>query len=166
MVLPGRAYPVTQPVISGVVDVLVAGDYDVCAVEWTLTELPDDPTGFVVEHLASAAADGCDLVVGKSLGTRASGVAANRSWPAVWLTPLLTDVECVAGIRANPAPQLVVGGTADPFFDVDVARSLDCRVLELPDVDHALSASGDGVVPPAILARVAAATREFLEEIT
>ena len=35
------------------------------------------------------------------LGTRASAYAAQRSWPAVWLTPLLDDEACVAG---HPGP--------------------------------------------------------------
>ncbi|MGW4296911.1 hypothetical protein ACWEH1_28295 [Micromonospora chersina] len=34
--------------------------------------------------------DGRPLLIGRSLGTDAAAIAAQRSLPAVWLTPLLT----------------------------------------------------------------------------
>ena len=83
------------------------------------------------------------LVLAKSLSTRAAALAAERSWPAVWLTPLLDDEESVAGLRARRAPALLVGGTADSAWDGDLARELSDDVLELPGADHSVGAGGD-----------------------
>lgn len=85
--------------------------------------------------------------------------------PAVWVTPLLQDDGVVAAIAANPAPQLLVCGRADPLHDAAVAtRLLDegCEVLELPGLDHALSSTGDGVVTPDVRARVSASASAFV----
>lgn len=166
VVLPGRAYPTTLPVLATPIEVLERRGYDVRGVAWSLSALPADPAGFVEARLAEAAADGCDLVVAKSLGCWGAAHAARHRWPAIWLTPVLTEPACVAGIRANAAPQLVVVGLDDPFHDPEVAASLRCTVLRLPGVDHALSSTGDGAVAPGILASVAAAIDDFLEEIT
>ena len=90
----------------------------------------------------TAEADGVPvLVVAKSLGTRAAEYAAERSLPAIWLTPLLVVPELVAGIRANPARQLLVGGTDDDLWDADVAASLatdGCDVLQVDGADHSI----------------------------
>jgi alpha/beta superfamily hydrolase len=91
-------------------------------------------------------ADGRTLVVGKSLGTLAAGLAAQRRLPAIWLTPVLDEPSVVDGIAANPAPQLLLGGSADPIWVGEVARSLasdTCTVVEIPDVDHAMMRPGD-----------------------
>lgn len=165
VVLPGRAYPATRPALAAVVTVLDSHGYDVCAPEWMLDVAPDDPAGFVVSRLVAAAPEGADLVVGKSLGAWAATYAAEQRLPAVWVTPVLVEPEVAAGIRANHEPQLVVAGLADPFHDAAVAATLGCDLLELPDVDHALSGTGDAVVAPDILRQVADATDDFLRRL-
>lgn len=62
VVLPGRAYDATMPALAVVIDVLERQGYDVCAVSWTLTEMPADPAAWVTERLVAAAADGCDVL--------------------------------------------------------------------------------------------------------
>src|SRR5690348_6548714 len=69
----------------------------------------------VVRHRAT-------LIVGKSLGTNAATIAAERGLPGIWLTPLLRDDVVVTALRAASAPQLLIGGTADPLWDGAVAR--------------------------------------------
>ena len=162
VVLPGRAYPATLPVLALVVDALERHGYDVHAVSWTLDELPADPAAWVTERLLVAAADGCDLVVGKSLGCWAAAYCAEQAWPAVWLTPVLSDPACAAAIRANASPQLVVAGLADPFHDSTAAVALGCAVVEIAGADHALSDSGDGVPTAAIQQQITAAADAFL----
>lgn len=166
MALPGRAYPVTAPALTAVTDVAAAAGYDVRPVSWgPLDEVPPDPDRWVVARLREvvpAGPGGCDLVVAKSLGTRAASYAAEQGWPAVWVTPLLRDEAVLAGIRANPAPQLLVCGGADPLHDPEVAAATTCEVLELAGLDHALSSTGDHRMAPATVDRVAAATRAFL----
>lgn len=162
VVLPGRAYPASMPVLALVVDVLERHGYDVRAVSWTLSELPADPAAWVTERLVAAAADGCDLVVGKSLGAWAAAYAAKQAWPALWLTPVLSDPRCAAGIRANPASQLVIGGLADPTHDTAVAATLGCDVVEIAAADHALTDTDDVVPSVAIQQQMTAAADAFL----
>jgi hypothetical protein len=76
------------------------------------------------------------LLVAKSITTLAADLAARRNIPAVWLTPLLHDEMCVSGLRRRSAPALLVGGTADDFWDGTLARELSEDVLELSDADH------------------------------
>lgn len=165
VVLPGRAYPVTMPALTLVADLLGQHGHEVRSVAWTLSEPPADPADFVVRRLLEAAPQGCDLVVGKSLGCWASSYAAAAGCAAIWLTPVLVDVEVVAGIRANRAPQLVIAGLADPLHVTAVAAGLAGEVLELPGVDHALSSTGDGVVGADILDRIAVAVEDFLRRL-
>ena len=112
---------------------------------------------------ALAAAGRADklLIVAKSLSTRAAALAAERSLPGVWLTPLLGDPECLAALERRTAPALLVGGTADPSWDGGVARRVSEDVLELEGADHGLGGP-DGVESLlANLGRVAAAVGEF-----
>src|SRR4029079_5882849 len=93
-------------------------------------------------------ASGRVLVVGKSLGTLAAPVAAERGLPAAWLTPVLDLPAVTDAIAANPAPQLLVGGAADELWVGDTVRRLageTREALEVPDADHVLMVSGDAV---------------------
>ncbi len=106
------------------------------------------------------------LLVAKSLGTYAAPLAAERDLDAVWLTPVL-QVEAVAeAIAANPARQLLVGGTADTFaWDPARARDLaerGCDVLEVPGADHAMMTPGDVVRGVEVHAEVTRALDAFL----
>jgi len=92
--------------------------------------------------------DGRALLVGKSLGTCAAPLAAERRIPAIWLTPVLGVPAVVQAIAANPAPQLLVGGSADDLWDSTVARGLESptrTVVEIPDADHIMTLPGDVV---------------------
>lgn len=53
------------------------------------------------------------VVIGKSLGSLAAPLVADRGLAAVWLTPLLTDEPTALAMRRATAPCLLVGGTAD-----------------------------------------------------
>ena len=78
-------------------------------------------------------------MIGKSLGTLAAGAAAERGWRAVWLTPLLNQQPFVEMLRARTQPALLVGGTNDPAWDGELARSVSDDVLELEGADHSLT---------------------------
>jgi pimeloyl-ACP methyl ester carboxylesterase len=107
------------------------------------------------------------LLIGKSLGTNAAALAAERSLPAVWLTPLLTvPVPWVAGaLERATAPFLLVGGTADPAWDGEVARRLSPHVLEVEGADHGMYVPGPLTESIAVLARVVEAIDGFLHAI-
>lgn len=71
---------------------------------------------------------GNPLLIGKSLGTNAAAPAAERSLPAVWLTPILTVPWVVAALERATAPVLLVGGTGDALWDGAEARARrSCR---------------------------------------
>ncbi|MER7349238.1 hypothetical protein ABT390_27945 [Streptomyces aurantiacus] len=67
----------------------------------------------------------CRLLVGKSLGSFACGVAAERSLPAAWLTRVLTSSHIVHALQQSTASTPLVGGSADRLWDAQAAHSLD-----------------------------------------
>jgi hypothetical protein len=111
------------------------------------------------------AMDGRPLLIGKSLGTFGAAVAAQRSLPAVWLTPLLSAPWVAAALRQASAPFLLVGGTADNFWDGDLARRLTPHVVEVEGADHGMRVPGPLSESIAVLARVVMAVEEFLDAI-
>jgi hypothetical protein len=171
VVLPGRGYPPAAPGLAYAGYVLRAAGWRVRDVWWDppangSLSLEGEVT-WVGDRLAAATqrADGPVLVVGKSLGTYAARLAAERSYPAIWLTPLLTDPVLVEGIRANPARQLLVGGTADRLWDADVAASLaarGCDVLQLDGIDHGLIDPADPVRSVDALVEITRAMARFV----
>jgi pimeloyl-ACP methyl ester carboxylesterase len=108
---------------------------------------------------------GRPLLIGKSLGTNAALFAAERSLPAVWLTPLLTAPWVVAALGRATAPFLLVGGTADTLWDGDLARRLSPHVLEVDGADHGMQVPGPLIDSIAVLGRVVTAMEEFLDAI-
>lgn len=110
--------------------------------------------------------DGRPLIVGKSLGTYAALLAAERSLPAVWLTPLLRySPATVTAFRRTTAPFLLIGGTADSAWDGDVAKQLTPHVLEVPGADHGMEVAGPATASIEVLRQVAVAIDEFLDAI-
>jgi hypothetical protein len=108
---------------------------------------------------------GSPLLIAKSLGTNAAALAAERSLPAVWLTPLLTVPWVAAALDHATAPFLLVGGTADEFWDGAVARRLSPYVLEVEGADHGMYVPGPVSGSVAVLGRVVVAVEEFLDAI-
>jgi hypothetical protein len=137
--LPGAMFA-AMPSIAFPIYALVDRGWSVVQVWDEFRDRSLDATAWVRERaeaaLAAAGRPARVLLVAKSLSTRAAALAAERSLPAIWLTPLLDDAECVDGLRRRTAPALLVGGTADPSWDGALARELSDDVLELPDADH------------------------------
>ncbi|MGC4112806.1 MAG: hypothetical protein QM747_20765 [Nocardioides sp.] len=169
VVLPGRAYPPVAPLLWLATQVLLAHRWRVTHVWWDAPgEHGDaDHEDWVADQLLQHLPDsGRVLVVGKSLGTLAAPVAAQRGYDAIWLTPLLQEQPVVDALAANAARQLLVGGTADHHaWRSDVARQLGeqgCDVLEVAEADHAMQAAGDPVRSAEILVEVTRAMDSFL----
>jgi hypothetical protein len=108
---------------------------------------------------------GSPLLIGKSLGTNAATLAAERRLPAVWLTPILTVPWVVAALERATAPSLLVGGTGDAMWDGAEARRLSRYVLEVEDADHGMCVPGPVRESVAVLGRVVTAMDEFLDAI-
>jgi pimeloyl-ACP methyl ester carboxylesterase len=111
------------------------------------------------------ALDGRPLLIAKSLGTNAAALAADRSLPAVWLTPLLHGPWIEAALRRATAPFLLVGGTGDESWNPSLARELTPHVLEVPGADHGLYVPGPLTGSIAVLAQVVEAVQDFLDAI-
>jgi predicted alpha/beta-hydrolase family hydrolase len=147
LVVPGTGYPPMAPLLFFAGMAALQHGWRVVHHWWD----PPDVSGqeldaWVREQVEGALpTSGRALVVGKSLGTRAAPVAAERGLPAVWLTPLFGRL-LVEAYAANPAPQLLIGGTEDDLWDSNVAADLagETRTMvEIPDVDHAMLRPGD-----------------------
>jgi hypothetical protein len=108
---------------------------------------------------------GSTLLIGKSLGTNAATLAAERSLPAVWLTPILTVPWVVAALERATAPLLLVGGTGDAMWDGAGARRLSPYLLEVREADHGMQVPGPVGESVAVLGRVLTAIDEFLDAI-
>jgi hypothetical protein len=137
-------------------------------------ELPDDADFSeqrrrVIDQVESAAEEmtaatgTAPLIIGKSLGSLAAPVAADRGLAAVWFTPLLTDEPTVAALRRAAGPFLLAGGTADGVWDGPTARSLTADVVEIDDADHGMFVPGGLAASAAVLGRVITAVEDFLD---
>jgi pimeloyl-ACP methyl ester carboxylesterase len=108
---------------------------------------------------------GTPLLIGKSLGSNAAALAAERSLPAVWLTPLLIMPWVAAALEQATAPFLLIGGTADKAWDAAAARLLSPHVYEVDGADHGMYVPGPLVDSVAVLGRMVQAVEDFLDNI-
>lgn len=111
------------------------------------------------------AAGASPVVIAKSLGSLAASVVADRGLAAVWLTPLLTDEPTVAALRRAAGQCLMIGGTADPYWDGPTARSVTANVVEVEGADHGMFVPGGLADSAAVLGRVATAVEDFLDSV-
>ena len=103
------------------------------------------------------------LLAGKSRGTLAAGLRPEL--PAVWITPLLDHLGVVAGLKRRSAPQLLVGGTADPTWRPEVARRVPGEICELGGADHGLTVGEDPLAAVDMLRRLVEAVLAFARRI-
>ncbi|MGH3345249.1 MAG: alpha/beta hydrolase [Carbonactinosporaceae bacterium] len=164
LVFPGSAYSPARPLLHYANAVLRRHGWTVREVWYDELEpqvqaksLADTARAIVDRQTASRL-----LLVGKSLGSRALPVAAERGLPGIWLTPLLTEPEVVAALEQLTAPTLLVGGTGDLLWDSDVAHRLEHEFLELPYADHGLELPGDPIHSAELLVSVVAAMEAFV----
>jgi pimeloyl-ACP methyl ester carboxylesterase len=108
---------------------------------------------------------GRPLLIGRSLGTLAAALAADRSLPAVWLTPLLLEDCVVAALERATAPFLLVGGTDDQVWDTALARRLTPHVLAVEGADHGMYVPGPLVRSVDVHGQVVEAVEAFLDSV-
>lgn len=166
MLLPGRAYPVSAPLLSYCSLLLLRRGWTVLEVGWPA---PPPGTAGEVEAIARSLLDPIEarhqLVVAKSLGCYAVPVAAELGVPGVWLTPVLEDPALAEQVRRLPGPGLLVGGTADPMWRAEQAHASALRVHEVPGGDHGLLVGGDEQASVLALQRVLAVIDAFLDTL-
>jgi predicted alpha/beta-hydrolase family hydrolase len=142
------------------------------AAGWSVLELseraPSDEEPFDwmrdrAERALDAAGEGTVAVIGKSLGSAAAPLVAERGLPAVWLTPLLVRPEVAAAVRA---PALLVGSSADPTWaNGEHSGGDSVEVLEFAGLDHSLQVEGDPLASLDVLRQVTERIRAFLERL-
>ena len=163
VVLPGRGYGCDEPLLRSARAVLRAAGWSVRVVRWNPPPAPEEVVALGRDLLTG---DGsCGLVVAKSLSTRLLPLAGELALPGVWLTPLLREPDVRAAAAAATAPALLVGGTADPFWDGEAAAASGQRVLEVPGADHSLEVAGDPAATARALAAVVDAVAGVVREV-
>lgn len=105
------------------------------------------------------------LLVGKSLGSLAAPVAAERGLPAIWLTPLLHQETVARTYQEHTAPRLLVGGTGDKMWDGAVARELSPHVCEVEGADHGMFLPGPLATSGRVFGEVGTAIETFLDQV-
>jgi hypothetical protein len=146
------------------------------AAGWSVLELseraPGDEEPFewmrdrAARALEAAASAETVAVIGKSLGSAAAPLVAERGLAAVWLTPLLVRPEVVAALASSSAPALLVGSSADPTWsDGEQPGGELVSVLEFDGLDHSLQVEGDPLASLDVLRQVTERIRAFLESV-
>lgn len=145
------------------------------AAGWSVLELSErapadqEPFDWMRERAASALdATSADAVavIGKSLGSAAAPLVAERGLPAVWLTPLLVRPDVVAALASSSAPALLVGSTADPTWsDGEQPGGEFVSVLEFDGLDHSLQVEGDPLASLDVLRTVTERIGAFLDRL-
>jgi hypothetical protein len=166
LLLPGRQYSTDRPLLYYSRAVLVAHGWSVEEVWWTPEDLLSELA--VQKRIAyelEKVADQDPLVVGKSLGTLALPLVAQRGWPAIWLTPLLDRPELVLALKAVTGKTLLVGGTADEVWVSSVANASGLQVLEMQGADHGLEIPGDPLASVGLLHELLSTMNSFVESL-
>ncbi len=149
IVFPGGGYTPDQPLFYYAREVLLNRGWTVRELWWTPPReadwLAEEAPRWVAEQaeevLATESASTV-LLVGKSLGSLALPVAAERSLPGIWFTPLLHRPVVVDALAKLDARALLVGGTADGAWDSAVAAKSGHEVYEVQGVDHSMERPG------------------------
>ena len=146
VLLPGARYLSQAPLLWFAREAAQAQGWSVAELDETAPE-GRDPFEWMpgrAQELLDETDAGLVCLIGKSLGSTAAPLAADRRLPAVWLTPLLTRAEVVDALARSPAPVLAIGSPADPTWgDGTVPENPALETLELPGLDHSLQVSGD-----------------------
>ena len=170
---PGGGYSADGPLLMYARLAVERRGGQVHPITWEFSGGPDFGRlrGQVVSQVESAVGEVTDatgtspLVIGKSLGSLAAPLVADRGLAAVWFTPLLTNEPTLAALRRATGPCLLVGGTADRFWDGQAARSLPAEVVEVDGADHGMFVPGPLAASAAVLGQVIAAVEDFLDHV-
>ena len=175
LILPGSNYTAQAPLLWYAEEVLGIRGWTTEALVWNGTPESRKEVrmayDMVLRQRTAVESGATYLVVGKSLGTLALPTAADLEVPGVWLTPLLSEQQAESELRASirdlsalNIPSLFVGGTADPAWDGDLARS-GGTVLEVPGATHRLEIPGDWRASLTIMADVASTIDDFISAL-
>jgi predicted alpha/beta-hydrolase family hydrolase len=165
VVLPGVRYFSQAPLLWFAREAAQAAGWSALEVsEWAPAD--EEPFEWMRKRAASAleASDaGTVVVIGKSLGSAAAPLVAERALAAVWLTPLLVRPDVVAALASSSAPVLLIGSAADPTWsDGEQPGSDSIELLEFEGLDHSLQVEGDPLASLDVLRQVTERIGVFL----
>jgi hypothetical protein len=168
VLLPGARYLSQAPLLWFAREAAQAQGWSVAELDETAPE-NRDPFDWMPAR-ASQVLDETDArhvcVVGKSLGSVAAPLVADRGLPAVWLTPLLGRPEVVDALARSAAPALAIGSPDDPTWgDGALPENPTLETLELPGLDHSLQVNGDPRASLDVLGLVVERVGAFLAEL-
>jgi len=139
--LPGANYHVRLHGLFWPARTLLDHGWHLTRAEWDGDEWGDDRDGFIrttLDRLDAAAPPAPrTVVVGKSIGSLAIPWAAERGRPGIWLTPLL-HLDRVREALQDAPGSLLVGGTADEFWQPDDALRERHEVVEIAGMNHGM----------------------------
>ncbi|WP_223167204.1 hypothetical protein [Nonomuraea sp. SYSU D8015] len=169
VILPGAGYLPARPLLHFARSVLARQGWSVQEIWWEAPATRDLEvlTRWVTDQARRAVeAEKAErlLLVGKSLGSLAAPLAAERGLPAIWLTPLLHIDSVVDGLRRSQAPTLLIGGTADRAWAGDTVRTLGHPYLEIPGADHGVE-TDDPVASVQMLKEATEAMARFARDL-
>jgi hypothetical protein len=141
------------------------------AIEWQNVENVDalesrEVAGWVSEQIDSVitnAVQSSTLVIAKSLGSFAAARVGDLALPAIWVTPVLTSPAVVKALRLATAPFLLIGGSRDELWNLELAESLTPHVLEIAGADHGLFVPGPLSRSAQNIGLVAEASETFID---
>jgi hypothetical protein len=166
VVLPGVRYFSQAPLLWFAREAALAAGWSALEVS-ERAPAQGDPFEWMRERAqnALAATDSARVVVvGKSLGSAAAPLVAERALPAIWLTPLLVRPDVVSALKATRAPALLVGSSADPTWaNGERPDNGVLEILELDGLDHSLQVEGDPLASLDVLRDVTQRVSAFLE---
>lgn len=91
-----------------------------------------------------------------------------RAWVIGQVTAAIDATAAAAAVAAAAAAvaaPVVIGGTADQFWDGRTARMVTPHVLEVEDADHGMLVPGALSASAAVLGRVITAVEDFLDHV-
>jgi len=147
ILLPGRSFGVSTPLLHWSAELLTEHGWSVLAVSYDFDEVARDARAHVLRCAGAALERAVDdrpvMVVAKSLGTLALPWAVQNGLPGAWLTPLLQDAPAVTAAHEARQPTLLVGGTADPHWQPPLSAGPAVSLMELAGADHGLQRPGE-----------------------
>jgi len=171
VIVPGRGYGPQAPLLDLAHEALRDREAAIETIEWTVPAglLEIGPEPFVRAHVAAALhrlTKATPVIIAKSLGTHAAVLAAERELPAIWLTPLLHLEPIAEAIARNPAPALLIGGTADASWIPQTAAATNKTIVTIDGGDHGLRPPGPLRAYTNALGDVGTAMETFLSELS
>jgi hypothetical protein len=147
IILPGAGYTSAHPLLHFTRAVLEAHGWTIAEASWPADEAAqrhaDEMVTTIATRLIDSVGNRPPLIVGKSIGSLAIPLAAERGLSGIWLTPLLRRPTVADALERLPAPTLLIGSTGDETWDGDAARRSSHQVVELTEADHRLERVGD-----------------------